>query len=246
MICERSLDELKDFGIKLIQPLNGFKVNVDTILLAGFAKAKRGERVCELGCAHGAISLILARRSEVAITALDIQQDLVDMARENADINGLSDRVSFLHCDLREAQRLFPPQSFDVVLSNPPYGDPKRHRQSLNQCENVARHGVTCSLDDLGTAISHLLKHGGRAYTVFTSERVVALMESMRSKGLEPKVILPVYPKEGRDSSVFLMKSIKGAAPGLRLLPPVFIGDEDGRFTDSLLSFYKVEGCPCP
>ncbi|MDD4837427.1 MAG: methyltransferase, partial [Dethiosulfovibrio sp.] len=62
MILDRSLDELKGLNIRLIQPLQGFRVNVDTVLLAGFSKVRRGERVCELGCAHGAVSLILAGR----------------------------------------------------------------------------------------------------------------------------------------------------------------------------------------
>ncbi len=246
MILDRSLDELKGLNIKLIQPVQGFRVNVDTVLLAGFSKIRRGERVCELGCAHGAVSLILAGRGDVSVTGLDIQVDLIDIAKDNASINGLSDRVSFCHLDLRDVRDFLPPQSFDVVVSNPPYGDPKRHRMGIREEECLARHGVTCSLEDIGRSCSYLLRHGGRAYTVFTSERMVGLLEAMRDFNVEPKVILPVYPNSSKDSSVFLMKSIRGASPGLRILPPLYIGDDDGKATEDLLSYYTVEGCPCP
>lgn len=109
MILDRSLDELKGLNIRLIQPLQGFRVNVDTVLLAGFSKVRRGERVCELGCAHGAVSLILAGRGDVSVTGLDIQADLIEIAKENASINGLSDRVSFCHIDLRDVREVSPP-----------------------------------------------------------------------------------------------------------------------------------------
>lgn len=246
MNLKRSLDELKGTGLRLIQPLQGFRVNVDTILLAGFSKVRRGESVCELGCAHGAVSLILAGRGQVSVTGLDIQPDLIEIARENAFLNDLEDKVSFLHCDLRAVEKTFPPQSFDVVVSNPPYGDPTRHRQGIREGERVARHGVTCSLEDISRSCSYLLRHGGRAYTVFTSERMVALLGAMSRSQMEPKALLPVYPNAKKESSVFLMKSIKGAAPGLRILPPLSIGDGNGGTTEDLLSYYTVEGCPCP
>lgn len=246
MTSERTIDELKGTGLILIQPRKGFRVNVDTILLAGFTKVKHGDKVCELGCAHGAVSLILGGRTSAQVTGLDIQADLIEMATENAALNGLSQKVSFLHHDLRLVDQVLPPQGFDVVVSNPPYGDPERHRQGIREGEIMARHGILCSLDDIGRSFGYLLKHGGRGYTVFTAERMVGLMESMRKNGLEPKAVLPVYPRDDKEGSVFLMKSIKGAAPGLRILPPLFIGDCSGNSTEKLLSYYTVEGCPCP
>lgn len=243
---EVSDDSISGVGIRLLQPMNGPRVNVDTVLLAGFSKVRRGERVCELGCAHGAISLILAKRKDISVTGLDIQEKLIDMAVENAELNDLSRRISFLHGDLREIQGILPAQGFDVVVANPPYGDPVRHRTGSRSEKVLARHGVTCSVDDIADACRYLLGDRGRAYFVFAAERLVDFLYALRSRGMEPKAIRPVYPREGKDASVFLVKALKSASPGIRFLPALDINGEDGDYTEDLMKFYSPEGSPCP
>ncbi|MFA7207982.1 MAG: methyltransferase domain-containing protein, partial [Synergistaceae bacterium] len=76
--------------LKIKQPLEneGPRVNIDTILLAHFTKPKKGEKILEIGCAHGAVSLILAKRGHT-VEGVDIQSHLIEMAGENAAENGL-------------------------------------------------------------------------------------------------------------------------------------------------------------
>ncbi len=241
-----TIDELKGLDIRLIQPAVGPRVNVDTILLAGFTKVRKDEKICELGCAHGAVSLILAKRSRVPVIGVDIQGHLVEMAGKNAELNGLDGNASFIEGDIRNIGDIFSSQIFDVVVSNPPYGDPSRHRRGKRETESLARHGEACSVDDISRACRHLLGDGGRAYLIFTAERMVELISSMKSAGVEPKAMRPVYPRENRDGTVFLLKAIRGASPGMRLLPPLFIGSAGFKSTDELLRYYTVEGCPCP
>jgi len=241
-----SEDSINGVGIKLLQPLRGPRVNVDTVLLAGFSKVRRGERVCELGCAHGAVSLILAKRKEISVVGLDIQENLVHMAEKNRELNELSDRASFIHGDLREIHKILPPQGFDVIVANPPYGDPIRHRTG-NRSENVlARHGVVCSVEDVAEACRYLLGDKGRAYFVFAAERLVDFLCALRSRGVEPKALRAVHPRRGKDASVFLVKALRSASPGIRLLPPLRINDDGGNYTEDLLEFYSPEGSPCP
>ena len=95
-------------ALRLVQPdeKSGLRVNVDTILLAHFARPKAGERILEIGCAHGAISLILAKRGTLLsprgfdVTGVDIRPDLVELARANAESNGL--KAEFVAADVRE------------------------------------------------------------------------------------------------------------------------------------------------
>ena len=76
--------------LKIKQPgeKEGPRVNLDTILLAHYARPKKREKILEIGCAHGAVSLILAKRGH-SIEGVDIQPHLVEMAAENAAANGL-------------------------------------------------------------------------------------------------------------------------------------------------------------
>ena len=123
-------------ALRLVQPdeKSGLRVNVDTILLAHFARPKAGERILEIGCAHGAISLILAKRGTLLsprgfdVTGVDIRPDLVELARANAESNGL--KAEFVAADVREYKKIAPAQSFDRIVVNPPYDEAESSRRS--------------------------------------------------------------------------------------------------------------------
>ena len=74
-------------------------------------------RVLELGTGSGAIALALAgARPDWRITATDISQAALEVARENA--RRCSARVEFLQSDWFDA---IEPGRFDLIVSNPPY-----------------------------------------------------------------------------------------------------------------------------
>lgn len=242
-------DDVLFGALTLRQPEAGPRVNVDTILLAAYVRDTfpgRGASAAELGCATGAVALILALRfPHVSVAGLEIQEDLVALARENALINGLGDRASFHRGDLREPSPLFPPQSFHCVVANPPYEEPGRGRPSASPAERAARHGDLCSLSDVSEAGRRLLKHRGRMYVVFRADRTAELMAELSEKGLEPKRIRFVHPLPGRKASVVLVEALRGGRRGMTVEPPLFIEDGRGGYTEELLSAYTKEGLPC-
>jgi release factor glutamine methyltransferase len=76
-------------------------------------------RIVDVGTGSGAIAVALAHaipRSQV--TAVDLSSAALEVARRNADRNGVSDRVKLLQSDLLAAVES---ENFEVVLSNPPY-----------------------------------------------------------------------------------------------------------------------------
>lgn len=229
------------------QPLKGPRVSVDSVLLAWYARIKPGERAIELGSAHGAVSLILAKRyPDCSIEGIEIQEELVKLARLNAAENGLADRVSF-HCrDLRQVQHFYRNQSFHVAVANPPYGEILSSRASPVWSEAVAKGGLLCSLDDVARSARHLLRHGGRLYMVYSARRLSSLMVTLRKHDLEPKRLKAVHPKPEKEASVVLLEARMKGGEGLIVEPPLCIYDERGKYTDELLSAYSLEGqAPC-
>jgi len=76
-------------------------------------------RIVDVGTGSGAIALALARELSAAeIHATDISAAALEIARANAGRHDLSSSIQFHETDLLAG---FPPQSFDFVLSNPPY-----------------------------------------------------------------------------------------------------------------------------
>lgn len=242
MIENVTCDEILYGKLKLLQPQNGPRVNLDTILLSSWVKLRSGHsRFLEVGCASGAISLILALRfpRNFNVTGLEIQSELVELANENARINSLTERVNFIAGDLRD-KNIFPRESFDGLVINPPYEALTAGRMSENPSRSTARLEVSCTIDDVGELASRVLKSKGRLFAVFTSERLDVFMSVMLRNKIIPKRLRLVYPNINSGAGIFLIECIKDGGAGLNILPPLIVRDENGDYTQELLRMYEI------
>ena len=231
-------------AVKLHQPLEGGgpRVSVDTVLLAHFARAGKRARVIEMGCAHGAVTLIMAKRNPgAAFEGFDISPELIRMAYENAIINGLSGRVRFFVSDLREHRKNFAPESYDAVVMNPPYDEPRSSRPSQRREMAVAMHGEECSLADTIACAKYLLRNGGKFFLVMRAKRVGELFCLLAQHNVRPKRMKAVHPKPDRQASVVLVEAVRASGDGLTIEQPLFIHGRDGEYTEELLAAYKLD-----
>ncbi len=65
--------------------------------------------------------------------------------------------------DIRGVRRLFPPQSFDHVVSNPPYMPVDKGRLNPDSQKAIARHEILCSIGDVIAAAAYLVLCRGLA-----------------------------------------------------------------------------------
>ncbi len=76
-------------------------------------------RFAEVGTGSGCIAIsILIERPLSTCVAVDISEEALRIANKNAETKDVVDRIEFVHGDLLEG---FSPNSFDLILSNPPY-----------------------------------------------------------------------------------------------------------------------------
>jgi len=240
-------------ALKMRQPLEGGgpRVNVDTVLLAHFTRFPRQARVVEMGCAQGAISLILAKRrllraSDASrapmppIEGFDIQEPLIELANANAALNGLAGQVRFHARDLRNVRAYYEAGSFDAVVMNPPYDERGRSRPGPSDAMAAAMHGSECSLRDVVAAARYLLKNRGKFFLVIRAKRVGELMSLLSDANVRPKRMRAVHPKPGREASVALFEASRASGEGMSIEPPLFIYGEDGEYTEDLLAAYRL------
>ena len=98
------IDDLQRNGLRIIQRSAGFRFGTDAVLLADFARAKKGERVCDMGTGTGVLPLLIAARSEETVfDAFEVQEDVADMALRSVCLNGMEARIHVHHADCREA-----------------------------------------------------------------------------------------------------------------------------------------------
>jgi tRNA1Val (adenine37-N6)-methyltransferase len=227
--------------LKVVQEKDGYRFSLDAILLAGFARLRGGERAVDLGTGIGIIPLILAQKGEGGgeIVGVEIQEKLAELARTNVHNNGREDIIHIYQGDIKEIDDLFPPSSFDVVVTNPPYYRVSSGRINPSSQKAIARHEVMCTIDDVMQAASYLLKEGGRIFIIFPAHRSVTLFDSLRRAMLEPKTLRWVHSRENEDAKFILTEAYKIGRDGVEVLPPFFVYAHDGTYTSEMARLYS-------
>jgi release factor glutamine methyltransferase len=76
-------------------------------------------RVLDLGTGSGAIAVVLAcQRPDILVTATDVSEGALAVARANAEAHGCAGRIELLHGSWYEP---LAGRRFDLIVSNPPY-----------------------------------------------------------------------------------------------------------------------------
>ncbi len=234
---ETTLDGIRD--IKLYQNKNGYRFSVDPLLLYSFVNVKHALDIADLGAGSGIIGLLLARKySASRVVLVELQDSLRRLAEKNARINGLEDRVSVIFADIKHVKEILPPESYDLVVSNPPFRRSRSGRINAEEERAVARHEIALKLPDLAEAASYLLREKGKFFMIFHPERILEAVDTLRSKRLEPKRIRFVHNNRDAESKIVLIEAAKGGRPGTKMERPLFIYGEDGHYTDEVKEMY--------
>lgn len=232
------LDDLQLSGLHIIQSPDKFCFGIDAVLLSGFAYAKKGSGVIDLGTGTGILPLLLSVKTEGEyFVGLEIQKESVDMARRSVEGNGLSN-IDIIEGDIKNIKKLFNRSEFDVVTSNPPYMIDSHGLANANSYKYIARHEVLCTLSDIVKAADYLLKPNGRFFMVHRPFRLPEIFETLKNYGLEPKRLRLVYPNVEKEPSMVLIEAIKHAKSRLLIEKPLIVYGNDGKYTDEIIENY--------
>lgn len=233
------LDRLLKEQLDIIQNDEVFSFSTDALLLGHFTPALKKGKIMDLCSGNGIIPLLLSYKSHVPIEAVEIQHELVDMARRSVMHNGLEQQITIHEMDLKDAGMHFTPSQYTLVTCNPPYFRGNQSFQHLKEAHRIARHEVMCSLDDCVTAARHLLKEGGRLMMVHRADRLVDCMTAMRECGIEPKKIWTIYSRKNKPQAItVVIEAVKGGRPDCRIMPPFYIYDGDDYSAEMKAVYY--------
>ena len=189
------IDDLQRNGYCIIQDPDRFCFGMDAVLLSGFATAKDGARVLDLGTGTGIIPILLAAKTKAAhLTGLEVQADSADMAGRSVALNGLEEKINIVTGDIKEADRIFPSASFDCITCNPPYMIGQHGVVNPDEPKAIARHEILCSFGDVAGQTAKLLRPGGHFFLVHRPFRLAEIISVLTGCGLEPKRMQLVYP----------------------------------------------------
>lgn len=232
--AELTHDELKRFGLELLQPKQGYRFSLDPLLLCDFIAASREKSIVDLGTGCGVIALVLARMAaDAQITAFEQDEATALLARQNVSLNGLTARVNVLHEDVLQVRQHMAVSSCDLVVSNPPYRKQGRGRLNPHPGKLAARHETTAGLADFLAAAKYLVKPGGRICLVYHPDRFVELMVEAAAQKLAVVRLRMVHGLPDASAKVFLVELAKGRKNAdLQIMPPLIVRSDTDRYTD--------------
>ena len=235
------LDDLQTRGYEIIQHPGKFCFGMDAVLLASFAKVKKGERALDIGTGTGIIPVLMTVKTDGEdFTGLEIQEESADMARRSVKHNHLEDKITIKTGDIKEAADYFKAASFDVITTNPPYMIGQHGITNINSAKTIARHEVLCTLDDILRESARLLKFHGRFYMVHRPFRLVEIFTKMAAYGIEPKRMRLVHPYVDKEPNMVLIEGSNKGKSRIQIEPPLIVYEKDGSYTRDLLLNYGM------
>lgn len=233
------IDDLQRNHYKIIQDPGRFCFGMDAVLLSGFAYAKEGARVLDLGTGTGIIPILMEAKTDAAhLTGLEIQADSADMAKRSVCLNHLEEKIEIITGDIKEAVSLFGAASFDVVTCNPPYMTEHHGLTNPKEPKAIARHELLCTLEDVISQAGKLLKPGGSFFLVHRPFRLVDILVLLREYHLEPKRMKMVYPFVDKEPNMVLIQASRGGKARLTVEKPLIVYREPGVYTEEIYDIY--------
>lgn len=239
LLDNERIDELHRNQYKIIQNGKKFCFGMDAVLLSGFARVKAEEVALDLGTGTGIIPILLEAKTEGKhFTGLEIQEESADMARRSVALNTLTEKITIVTGDIKEAAKLFGAASFDVVTSNPPYMNDHHGLTNPDLPKAIARHEILCSLEDVVREAAKVLKPGGRFYMVHRPFRLVEIINTLTEYKLEPKRLKMVHPFIDKEPNMVLIECTKGGRSRIKVEAPLIVYKEQNVYTDEIYDIY--------
>lgn len=219
-----------DKRVRLLQPVNGFRTSLDSVMLAAACPVRSGDHVLDMGCGVGGAGFcVLQRVADVKLTGIDIQADHIDLALQNIDMNDAAGRCEFIATDIRafaHSARLF-----DQVICNPPYMETGTHTVSPSEKKAIAHgHQDDISVEDWLDAGFRLLKSGGTLTMIHRADKIDKIILGLKNRfgAIE---IIPLWPRLGEEAKRVIVRAVKDRKTPARIHAGIILHEADGGYT---------------
>jgi tRNA1(Val) A37 N6-methylase TrmN6 len=230
-----SVDAVLGGRLTLRQPKRGHRVGHDAILLAAATAARSGEHAVDLGAGVGGAGLALAARvAGLNIALVEIDDSLIALAQENAQLNRMAERVRALCCDVDDHAALsaggLAAASIDRVLMNPPFNDARRVQVSPDPRRRLAHAAAPGLLERWTPTAAWLLKPRGTLTLIWRADALGAVLSALKGE-FGSIGVLPVFARAGEPAIRVLVRADKDGRGPLRDYAGLVLNEADHKPT---------------
>lgn len=205
--------------LQLYQDDEMFCINTDTMVLGEFLDIKTKDIVLDIGTNTGALLIYASKFKPKKLIGIDINRKALELAKKNMDLNNIQN-VEIIYADGNTFRYH---EEVDVILFNPPYFKNTSLDKGKNPYVSLAKHEQNFYLEKMIDCINRNLKVNGILYFLFQTSRLNEALKELNRKKLVVKKMKFVYDVNKTDSTVVLIKAVKGANEGLIVEKPIFI-----------------------
>lgn len=237
------IDDLQYKGLKIIQNEKDFCFGIDAVLLSDFAKGiKKDSYVVDLCTGNGIIAILLSGKTEAKeIVGIEIQEHVAEMANRSVEMNNIQDRVKIINEDLTKLKNKIKAGTVDAITVNPPYKAKNSGLINERDTKTIARHEISCTLEDIIIESARELKSSGNLYMIHKTERLVDILSLMRKHNIEPKRIRFIHPNINEAPNLVLVEGVRSGRAFLKVEKPLYVYKENGEYTENIKEIYGLE-----
>ncbi len=237
-------DLLNYSNLKIVQDDEYFNFSLDSVLLPNFVKINSNTKnILDLGTGNAPIPMILSTLTSAKLYGIELQDEIYELAKESIELNNLQERITIIHDNMKNLDKYFEPNSFDIIVSNPPYFK-INEKSNLNESvqKTIARHEKEITLSEIVSIAKKYLNNNGTFAIVHRTDRLIEIIEEFRKNNIEPKKIQLIYPKKNTESNMVLIEGRKNGNVGLKVLKPLIAHEDNGEYTEEVKNFFKERG----
>jgi len=217
--------------IRIIQKREGYRFNIDSLLLVDFLNIKSSGKIIDIGTGSGIIPILISLKyKNLKLYALEVQEDLFDIAKRNFQINNVHVQIAL--GNVKDVKKIYNHQYFDYVVINPPYFKEGNYK---NVQEKIARSEALAKLEDFIYGSWYLLKNKGKLYLINITERFSETVSLLKKYNIQPKRYRFIHPSINEKATHFLVEASKNAKEGGEIVEApliIYENPKEKKYTD--------------
>lgn len=218
----KEINDLYDYGYKIVQKSDYFKFSLDSMLLANFVNINMADSKLLDFCTGNCPIPIILSNSIKNIVAFEVQKEIYELGDESLTLNNI-DNVKLINDDIKNIGNYYEEGYFDIITCNPPYFKViDSSRINDNSVKAIARHEILIKLEDIVSLAYKFLRDKGKLYIVYRPDRLMELLKLFDKYKFGVKKLQCCYNNSESLSSMILIEAMKNGQDDLKILAPLF------------------------
>lgn len=218
----KEINDLYDYGYKIVQKSDYFKFSLDSMLLANFVNINMADSKLLDFCTGNCPIPIILSNSIKNIVAFEVQKEIYELGDESLTLNNINN-VKLINDDIKNIGNYYEEGYFDIITCNPPYFKViDSSRINDNSVKAIARHEILIKLEDIVSLAYKFLRDKGKLYIVYRPDRLMELLKLFDKYKFGVKKLQCCYNNSDSLSSMILIEAMKNGNDDLKILAPLY------------------------